>query len=187
MLEKRYLRSVVWALRARGVWVSRGLKERELQRVEEVLGTALPPDLRSFLAFAMPRGERFPNWRDPSSEAIAQRLAWPADGICFDIERNAFWLQEWGPRPGDLDEAKAVAREHVARAPLLIPIFAHRYLPARPCLAGNPVFSVYQTDIIFYGHDLPSYLENEFGVRNPYPTPATPRGIELWTRLAYLD
>lgn len=37
----------------------------------------------------------------------------------------------------------------------------HRYLPAEPCEAGNPVLSVHQTDIIVYGHDLRAYLRNE--------------------------
>ena len=30
-------------------------------------------------------------------------------------------------------------------------------------LAGNPVFSVHQTDIIYYGCDLWDYFLNEFG------------------------
>jgi hypothetical protein len=90
------------------------------------------------------------------------RMAWPFDGIAFDIKNNAFWWDDWGPKPERLDDALAVARQRVSAAPKLIPVFSHRYLPAEPCLSGNPVFSVHQTDIIFYGTDLWDYFRQEF-------------------------
>jgi hypothetical protein len=79
----------------------------------------------------------------------------------------------------------AVARAAVEAAPRLIPVFAHRYLPAEPEDAGNPVFSVHQTDIIHYGADLRSYLANEFGTPDPtiVIVGGTPRRIRLWTDL----
>jgi len=49
----------------------------------------------------------------------------------------------------------------VANAPKLIPLISHRYLPAEPCEAGNPVFSIYQSDIIYYGANLTEYFERE--------------------------
>jgi hypothetical protein len=55
-----------------------------------------------------------------------------------------------------------IARAKVAEAPRLIPVAGHRYMPAEPELTGNPVFSVYQTDIIYYGDDLATYLRCEF-------------------------
>lgn len=51
--------------------------------------------------------------------------------------------------------------------PRLIPVYGHRYLPAFPSEAGNPVYSVYQTDIICYGNDLLTYLCREFKIA-PY-------------------
>ena len=107
--------------------------------------------------------------------------------MCFDVEHNSFWLTAWGPRPDSLENAQARAREAVRSAPFLIPIFCHRYLPAWPCEAANPVFSVYQTDIIYYGFDLPSYLFAEFGVPNPFPVPAKPREVEFWSELERLN
>lgn len=50
----------------------------------------------------------------------------------------------------------------MSSAPKLIPVAGHRYIPASPCEVGNPIFSVYQTDVIYYGADLWEYLENEF-------------------------
>lgn len=45
--------------------------------------------------------------------------------------------------------------------PRLIPIYAHRFTPAAPSPSESPVFSVWQTDIIYYGANLLEYLTNE--------------------------
>jgi hypothetical protein len=69
-------------------------------------------------------------------------------------------------------------------APRLIPIFGHRYLPAEPEIAGNPVFSVYQTDIIYYGVDLRRYLSCEFGgLDYALANRDEPRRIRFWADL----
>ena len=135
-----------------------GLTDLEVGAVEDRFGFRFPTDLRSFLQTALPTGPRFPDWRTPSSSALVDQLAWPFEGIAFDIEKSAFWWEPWGPRPAALPDAIAVAKAAVDCAPRLIPVFGHRYLPAEPDLAGNPVFSVYQTDIIHYGVDLERYL-----------------------------
>jgi hypothetical protein len=96
-------------------------------------------------------------------------------------------MATWGEKPQTLEAACAIARRAVAEAPILIPIYGHHYLPAEPSEAGNPVFSVYQTDIICYGFDLPSYLAVEFGVSNPYPLPESPREISFWSELERLN
>ena len=167
-----------------GIGFEPGLSDEEISAVEAQYGFSFPPDLRLFQSFALPVSKNFPNWRQPEAEAIRKRLAWPADGMCFDIENDVFWMDDWGAKPNDLPEAKSLARAKVAGAPFLIPVFSHRYLPATPCLSGNPVFSVYQTDIIYYGLDLPSYLFAEFRVHNPYPVPSyPPREIALWSAL----
>jgi hypothetical protein len=133
-------------------------------------------------------GFRFPDLRVFPSTCF--RSASAPDGVLgsvFDVEHNAFWLAAWGPKPDSLEKAQAKAREAVRAAPFMIPIFGHRYLPASPCASGNPVFSVYQTDIIYYGLDLPSYLFAEFGVPNPFPIPDSPRDIEFWSELERLN
>lgn len=40
--------------------------------------------------------------------------------------------------------------------------------PSTPAQQGNPIFSVHQTDIIYYGENSSQYLLIEFGLR-PYP------------------
>ena len=79
------------------------------------------------------------------------------------------------------------ARRAVSEAPVLIPICSHRYIPAEPFESGNPVFSVHQTDIIYYGADLMDYLQNEFSYyfgRAGYAICRTPRPVRFWSRLA---
>jgi hypothetical protein len=41
-------------------------------------------------------------------------------------------------------------------------LISHRYLPEKSHEPGNPVFSVYQADVIYYGADLIDYFEREF-------------------------
>jgi hypothetical protein len=186
-MDSKYVDAVVGALRRRGFACARGLTKREILAAESEHGFQFPPDLRDLLEQVLPLGERCPDWRSPGSAFIRDRLAWPVESICFDITHNTFWLPAWGQRPDSLEEAHATARKALRAAPFLIPVFAHRYLPASPCTSGNPVFSVYQTDIIHYGVDLFSYLTAEFGVPNPFPVPATPREIPFWSELERLN
>jgi hypothetical protein len=59
-------------------------------------------------------------------------------------------------------------------------------LAAEPCRPGNPVFSIVQTDIIYYGADLAHYLVNEF--IGPYSLTRTQiqaiQKIRIWSYLA---
>ncbi|MGH7485218.1 MAG: SMI1/KNR4 family protein [bacterium] len=163
MREADWREELGWIARA-GWMLQKGLGDAEIAAVETHYGFHFPPDLRSFLTAAVPHGERFPNWRNVGSEELRQTLAWPADSICFDIEHNDFWWPAWGARPANLRDAVELALARLSEAPRLVPVYAHRYLPSEPWEAGNPVFSVYQTDIILYGADLRAYLACEFGL-----------------------
>jgi hypothetical protein len=169
-----------------GVSFDAGLTPEEFSAIEREYGFRFPPDLRAFLGYALPISKNWIDWRRASRSEIMDRLAWPAEGMCFDVEKNSFWLESWGTKPAALPEACAIARAAVAAAPRLIPIYGHRYLPADPCMAGNPVFSVYQTDIIYYGANLFDYLNNEFGYyfgRSEYVINDHMRQIEFWSDL----
>lgn len=52
-------------------------------------------------------------------------------------------------------------------------------IPDEPNEPGNPVYSVHQTDIIYYGSDLTDYFECEFGLEKSR-SPPTPRSIRFW-------
>jgi hypothetical protein len=169
-----------------GVQIDAGLMQEEFTAVEVTYGFQFPPDLREFLSIGVPKSDRWLNWRGGETY-IRGRLDWPFDGICFDIEHNDFWLDEWGDRPSDLKAAFEIARRAYQQAPVLIPIFSHRYIPSIPHDSGNPIFSVYQTDIIYYGADLLDYLENDFGSKSGpanHIFPSSPRQIPFWSKLA---
>jgi len=172
-----------------GVCSDPGLSSQELEGIEEKYGFRFPPDLREFLAEAVPKFEAdeqdtpsWPDWREQRPGLLQQQFDWPLQGICFDIEHNDFWLEEWGERPLDLAARFEIARHAVAASPVLIPIYGHRYMPSLPATAGNPIFSVYQTDIIIYGIDLLDYLCNEFPMSFVDPGPPA-RQIDFWSAL----
>jgi hypothetical protein len=169
-------------LRKCGVTLAPGLTKDEIRYAEQMHRFRFPPDLRTFLSSALPVGQGFPDWRTPGSPALLDQMSWPFRGVAFDIEHNVFWYKPWGPRPATLSEAIVLARTGVESAPRLIPIYSHRYIPAEPELAGNPVFSVYQTDIIYYGLDLRRYFSCEFdGLDHAQAIRGDLRPIRFWT------
>ena len=93
-------------------------------------------------------------------------LKWPIEGVLFDVEHNSFWLNAWGTQPIKLRIKIETARQQMESAPKLIPIYAHRYISSTPNEAGNPVYSVHQTDVIFDGQDIWEYFEVEFKEKN---------------------
>lgn len=155
---------------------SGGLTDAEVSAAEEKWGIRFPPDYRSFLqqlgATDRPRqgagfeengrlspreGPGFYDWRT-DDDAIRAAMARPAQGLLFDVEQNELWLDSWGPRPDSEAERGLTVRTLVSDAPTLIPVFGHRYLLGEPCEGGNPVLSVYQSDLIVYGRELHVYL-----------------------------
>lgn len=103
----------------------------------------------------------FYNWRE-DQEGIAKALAWPLEGLLFDVENNGLWCGNWGSRPGSVDDRRKKLTELVATAPPLIPVMGHRYMLDCLIESQNPVLSVYQSDIIVYGMNLQRYLLSEF-------------------------
>ena len=145
------------SLERTGVSFESGLRESEITEAEVRFGFRLPADLRGYLAYALPVGDRFPNWRDLSSPYLVEAFSRPWEGIEFGISRNQLWLPTWGDKPERVNDAVNIVKSLFDRAPKLIPLYGHRYLPDRPFGEGNPIFSVYQTDITFYGVNLENY------------------------------
>ncbi|HEV2458956.1 MAG TPA: hypothetical protein VGS80_11370 [Ktedonobacterales bacterium] len=128
-------------------------------QAEGALATAYIKEFRQYMV--LEEGPSFYNWLT-DTEAIQGRFDWLVEGLQFDVEHNVLWRESWGPKPSTLEAQKERVRALVAAAPKLVPVFAHRYLLAEPCQAGNPVLSVYESDIIVYGYDLRSYFLMEF-------------------------
>ncbi len=167
-------------LEGAGVMFAPGLTDGEVSRAEERYDFCFPPDLREFLQTAFPKHFPFANWRSEDEEPIRESMSLPLHGIMFDVELNEFWLPEWGPRPPRLEDARLIVEEKVSLAPRLIPIYAHRMMPDRPSTTGNPVLSVHQTDIIYYGFDLDDYLRHEFNLSGRKEWPAEVRAVDFW-------
>ncbi|MGD3106524.1 hypothetical protein [Streptomyces sp. YGL11-2] len=164
------------------VEIERGMSDRELDRVEERWGFRFAPEHRTLLGAGLPTGSRgWPDWRDGDPEDLAGRLAWPVEGVLFDVEHNRFWHPDWSPRPAGTEEALEAARAYLAEVPVMAPVYSHRYLLADPHRTGTPVLSMHQTDIIYYGTDLVDYFHHEFG--RPVPTPEDHRyaTIPFWS------
>jgi hypothetical protein len=162
-----------------------GLTDAELARIERDYEFEFADDHRAFLAAGLPlnappeqgqarppdharqqgqtRREPWPDWRGGDPAGLRGQLDWPIEGALFDVEHNDLWLPAWGHRPSGTDEALDTARRHLTRAPKMIPVYGHRYLPAGRGTHGHPVLSIYQTDIIVYGIDLADYIDHEFG------------------------
>ena len=149
-------------LQAHGVPLGPGLRREQIADIEARYGFEFSPDHRRLLERVQPSGESWLHWTEDSEESIRSRLDWPRDGVLFDVENDAFWPAGWGARPRTAEARSAIVTERVARWPALVPLYSHRYMPAAPAGPGAPVFSVWQTDVIFYGSDLLDYLRREF-------------------------
>ena len=160
-----------------------GLDEPRIDALERHWELKFPRDYRRFLSvlnapdrgtyhvgfsddppYGMVEGDDQPSYFDwqNDNEAIVGALNWPLEGLLFDVENNALWLDSWGERPGEAADAHEKVAQLVARAPTLIPITGHRYLLADSLEAGNPVLSVWGSDIICYGSNLRNFLLLEF-------------------------
>jgi len=177
-----------------------GLSLDEIEGVEGALGFRFADDHRAFLMAGLPvntraepRGpgvvatyrEPWPDWRCHDVEALRARIAWPVEGVLFDVENNGFWYQGWGARPERLEEAVGIARRELNQVPIMVPIYGHRFLPAGAGMYGHPVLSMWQTDIIYYGLDIVDYIDREFGTRERSQDAAwDPRAtVDFWRDL----
>jgi len=165
-----------------------GMTVAEIEAAEGRFGLAFPPDFRLFLAtlhtpdpvmvgahfegstLVPSTGRLFQDWLgDP--RPIEAALAWPVEGLLWSIEANQDWYVGWGPRPRTAEEREAVVRRIAATGPALVPVYGHRYLVGDPQVAGNPVLSIYGTDVIVFAEDLRSYLIAELASLLPLPSP----------------
>lgn len=142
-------------------WV-KGYTRQELARFEHTYRVTFPPDFADLLRDQRPAD--FFDWNDKT--AMRTAFAAPLEGLLFDVENNELWPSVWGARPGTEEDRRKVVDQLVSNAPKLIPIVSHRYLPMTPAQPGNPVLSVVQSDITYFGSSLEDWLDHEYrGVR----------------------
>jgi hypothetical protein len=194
MLEVNYLKTAIEYMQRAGVQFDPGLSDAEILDIEQKCKFRFPPELRSLLQFALHisreqnghRFDYFPNWRIEPEKEFIKSWEWVIDGILFHVRdlgfrRKGFWVDEWGARPKDVEEAVEVARKALQKVTPLVRVYAHRYMPLKPEASGNPVFSLWSTDIIYYGYNFVHYLAWEFGIPvGEYETPYPPY-IDFWS------
>lgn len=189
------LRNSIEQIKEHGVEFEAGLSDEEVNDIETRCKFRFPPDLKIFLQLAVPVrlhqpnftmvDDRFPNWHKDPVEIMQWSREWAVGTFTFDIENNRFWMPEWGKKPAALADQLAVATAYLQNVPLLIPIYGHRFLPAEPCEAGNPVFSIYQAiDSVPYGYNLQKYLLNEFIDHDKdFGRASNYRTIRFWSKI----
>ncbi|KAJ3697143.1 hypothetical protein LUZ61_000848 [Rhynchospora tenuis] len=122
------------------VQIEPGLSDSDLLRIESELSITFPPDLRTLLSLGLPSGTGFPNWRNRPLHPI---LNLP------------------------LKKIPLVGHSSLGKAPRLIPVYKNCYIPASPCLAGNPVFRVEEDSVSIAGVDLADFFSRETGFFAP--------------------
>jgi len=156
-----YARSVIDHLKKCEVPIAEGLSEEECEKIEATYGFTFPPDLKGILQEGVPVGAGFPNWRTGNVQHIRMRLNLPVLGLLHEVANSKFWWKAWGPRPVDIEQSIRTARNALRKYPLLVPMYGHCYIASAPSLAGNPVFFVYQKNIIYCGYDVADFFERE--------------------------
>ncbi|RZC54893.1 hypothetical protein C5167_013753 [Papaver somniferum] len=154
---------VISHLLTSNVTVLPGLTDTEFARTEAEFGFVFPPDLKAILSAGLPVGPGFPDWRSTGSSRLHLRslLDLPIASISLQVARNTLWPKSWGLKPLEAGNAMRIARNSLKKAPLLIPIFNHCYIPCNPSLAGNPIFFVDESSVFCCGSDLSDFFERE--------------------------
>jgi len=155
-----------------------GYSQGELDDAQARYDLVFPPDMIAL--YRERRPVRGIHWTLDDA-AIRRALKWPLEGLWFDVQHNFLWRDAWGAKPADPADQLAVLSDVVAAAPKLIPILGHRYVPQTPREAGNPVFSVYGSEITYYGSDLVNYFDREFIGAAATPLGGPIRKIRFWS------
>ena len=88
---------------------------------------------------------------------------WLKSDVLTSFDSNKpFWLKDWGTLPETQEEASFRLDELIKTAPVLIPVYSHRYVPMLENIIDPRVISTVGRDTIIYGKNLIDYLQNEF-------------------------
>lgn len=151
-------------MKKQGVEFEKGLTLDELEQIEKIYQIKFPNSLKNFLMTALPISNGFYNWRNIQNDNIRfikKILNKPFSDV-YNMAREVYWCDNWGKDPEDEKIIEEEVRKRLKKAPILLPIYAHRYIPI--ILDENPpVISIHDVDVIYYGKDLEDYFNIEFG------------------------
>lgn len=157
----------LYLLKERKIEFESGLTVDEITQIENTYHIKFPESLQRFLMMALPVSSGFYNWRNLEKENVEyiKRIIDQPIKYINDMPAEVYWCDDWGEEPEDENYLKEEVRKRLSKAPKLLPIFSHRYIPM---LTENnlPIISVHGVDIIYYGKDIEDYFEIEFGNKN---------------------
>jgi len=153
--------------------------KRELDECQRACGFRFPPDLEAFYRTRRPL--RTFDWVNDHPR-IQRAMTANFTGIVFDVENNHLWWPEWGSKPSTPEARPRRVREVFDAAPKLIPI-ATGGIPETPHEAGNPVFDVVQTDIIYSGSNLKESFDCWYEGPCDVRSTLKPKVIPFWTEM----
>ncbi|XP_022740406.1 uncharacterized protein LOC111292346 [Durio zibethinus] len=198
-----YSKTVIDYLKSLDIPILPGLTDQEFSSIESTFQFTFPPDLRSILQEGLPIDPSFPNWRSSSPQQLNILLNLPLLSLSKNITFHNFWSDSWGPKPSNSNEALALVKNLLQKAPLLVPIYRNCYIPSTPNVAGNPVFYVDGEEVRILSFDITRFFQEvEFlrrgGVVKPFMRKKTnsvtnnvpawaataARRIEFWTEVA---
>jgi hypothetical protein len=165
--ENMYTR-LIEKMSKKGVVFEKGLTKDEIKKVENQYSIIFPEELKNFYTMALPVSKGFYNWRDMSQENlffINNAIDFPRKLLYENID-DIYWPEEWDEEPSTIQDKREILINRLSKAPQLIPIYSHRYLPSIYGEIQIPIMSIHGADIIYYGENLSSYFEIEFGIKS---------------------
>lgn len=160
-------RDSVELLKKNNIKFEKGLTADEVLQIEKNYDIIFPMSLREFLMTALPVSKEFYNWRNKDKENIENiknMLNQPIQYI-YDMPKEIYWCEDWGEEPENEEDFKDEVKKRLKKAPKLIPIYSHRYMP----MIDNenpPIISIHGSDVIYYGEDLQDFFKVEFGEKD---------------------
>lgn len=176
---------IIDKLKRNNVLLDTGLANDEIKKIELMYNLKFPSDLVKLYSMFVPVGEGYYNWRDFSSTNIIKikdKIDSPFVGIKKHLSQIS-WNEAWGIEPESEFERSKYISLILDRLPRLIPIYKHRYM-ATQYESGNPVFLIYDLDVICYGKNLEQYFEIELKYKKQsFMDYSNVKKIEFWSDL----
>ncbi|MCO5598296.1 hypothetical protein L7F22_052388 [Adiantum nelumboides] len=169
-----YAKNVINHMKKCHIPIAEGLTDEEFSNIESTFGFTFPPDLEAILQEGLPVGNGFPHWRNSSRAEIRSWLNLPIKALCNEVKSGKLWPSQWGVRPDQVVNAVRTAANELKRVPTLVPVYANCYISCFPIQAGNPVFLVQESTILYCGYDLADFFKRQAFVPQSGSTSESP-------------
>jgi hypothetical protein len=182
----KMFKDIIEEMKKKSIVFGEGLRQQDFDKIVKLYNLKFPDELRELYSISLPISKGFYNWKDYSTEninSIKSAICRPQNDL-LELLEEIYWCKDWGEEPTNIDTRNKFIKESIKSAPPLIPIFTHRYLPIYDVNSSNPVFSIHGTDVIYYGNDLATYLQIEFGnEKNKIHDYSNVQAVPFWSDL----